>query len=987
MPADADTLFKRRKPNFFEKLFGIGHVNENNNSGGLFGGRKRQPQWWENTNSNGDTSLYGGEPGTYTKKAKKAPVQQAAYVDPEVASGIGMGNLTYIPPVVVPVVDPSFSKLTVEGADNNAIRLVLSDRGTQIRSSGDIRKAVLDYYKASSFKPLWTSNGAVTERAIGLLGYLAKADEDGLAANTYLPKPLTDFFAPQSQIDGDSLAAAELDVGLTVAAVTYAQHLSGGAYEPNRLSGYNDLKPEKADAVATLNAISWISQPEKYLAGLAPKHPAYALFKAELARLQTTDDAQDQFPSGPRVKVGKSDPRIPQLRDIMLSMNYLGEMDAIVDSEKEEVLDKKLSKALKSFQESKRIAQTGVLDDATVKALSGPDKNQMRETLITNMERVRWLPKDLGRRHVFVNQAAFRVDVMDDGKPVWSSKVVVGKPMTQTAVFSDAMETVVFNPSWGIPQSILLNEYLPKLRRDPGYLDRIGFKVVNSSGKLVSSSSVNWYGVGSNSQIGVQQPPGAVQDEPDDLPQLGLVTALATIITTSHGTVLGWIGGIETYDGNVWELHPLVVSARAQGRGIGRKLVEDLEAQVAARGGMTLWVGSDDEDGMTSLAGADLYPNPLEHLAQIKNLRGHPYEFYQKLGFAISGVMPDANGFGKPDIFLAKRVTPKSEPVAFKLKVNDEIEIRMLEESDAETVFAAVDRNREHLREWLIWVDRTDSPEVTRQYIHDSKLRYENKEMMSGGIWLMKIHRHETGAVFNRLRQPAKHGQHADAEGSHAGVSRDIALTWLGIQFAKSARAAFDLSPLEGSALAKEETIVSGMAGRYASALHALAAESGATAAVGAALSSFQKLIDESPDLQRLVKSPVFSAEDQTRALSVILDKAGISGVAANFIKLVAAKRRLFAISDMIAGYAKLEDAANGVTRAVVTAAAPLTDAQTKALRDQLAAVAGAKSVDVDVKIDPAIIGGLVVKVGSRMVDSSLKTKLNAIRTRMKEVG
>ena len=120
---------------------------------------------------------------------------------------------------------------------------------------------------------------------------------------------------------------------------------------------------------------------------------------------------------------------------------------------------------------------------------------------------------------------------------------------------------------------------------------------------------------------------------------------------------------------------------------------------------------------------------------------------------------------------------------------------------------------------------------------------------------------------------------------------------------------------------------------------------------------------------------------------SAILDKAGISGVAANFIKLVASKRRLFAISDMIAGYRKLEDAANGVTRAEVTAASPLNDKQMQALRDQLAAVAGAKSVDVDVKIDPAIIGGLVVKVGSRMVDSSLKTKLNAIRTRMKEVG
>jgi F-type H+-transporting ATPase subunit delta len=187
--------------------------------------------------------------------------------------------------------------------------------------------------------------------------------------------------------------------------------------------------------------------------------------------------------------------------------------------------------------------------------------------------------------------------------------------------------------------------------------------------------------------------------------------------------------------------------------------------------------------------------------------------------------------------------------------------------------------------------------------------------------------------------------------------------------------------------VAKEETIVSGMAGRYASALHALAAETGATREVGEALSGFQQLIDESPDLKSLVRSPVFSAEEQTRALTALLDKAGISGIAANFIKLVAAKRRLFAISDMIAGYRALDDAANGVTRATVTAAEPLNDSQTQALRDQLAAVTGGKSVDVDVRIDPAIIGGLIVKVGSRMVDSSLRTKLNSIRTRMKEVG
>lgn len=123
---------------------------------------------------------------------------------------------------------------------------------------------------------------------------------------------------------------------------------------------------------------------------------------------------------------------------------------------------------------------------------------------------------------------------------------------------------------------------------------------------------------------------------------------------------LGWIGGIEMYDGRVWELHPLAVNPRVQRRGIGRALVEDLERQVAARGGRTLWVGTDDEDELTSLAGVDLYPNPLAHLARIKNRRGHPFEFYQKLGFVLAGVMPDANGWGKPDIFMAKRVAPKT---------------------------------------------------------------------------------------------------------------------------------------------------------------------------------------------------------------------------------------------------------------------------------------------------------------------------------------
>jgi aminoglycoside 6'-N-acetyltransferase I len=131
---------------------------------------------------------------------------------------------------------------------------------------------------------------------------------------------------------------------------------------------------------------------------------------------------------------------------------------------------------------------------------------------------------------------------------------------------------------------------------------------------------------------------------------------ICRVAMTEDGVVLGWIGGLELYDGNVFELHPLAVRPDYQGRGIGRALVEDLECQVAARGAVTLWLGTDDEAGMTSLAGRDLYPNVLEHLTQIQNRRRHPYEFYQKLGFVIAGVLPDANGPGKPDIYMAKRV-------------------------------------------------------------------------------------------------------------------------------------------------------------------------------------------------------------------------------------------------------------------------------------------------------------------------------------------
>jgi aminoglycoside 6'-N-acetyltransferase I len=122
------------------------------------------------------------------------------------------------------------------------------------------------------------------------------------------------------------------------------------------------------------------------------------------------------------------------------------------------------------------------------------------------------------------------------------------------------------------------------------------------------------------------------------------------------GTALGWIGGIPMYGGRVWEVQPLVVSGAHRQRGIGRALVEDLERLVAGRGALTLWAGSDDEHNETTLGGTDLYPDIPGAIRSIRNLGRHPYEFYLRLGFQIAGVLPDANGRGRPDIFLAKRV-------------------------------------------------------------------------------------------------------------------------------------------------------------------------------------------------------------------------------------------------------------------------------------------------------------------------------------------
>jgi F-type H+-transporting ATPase subunit delta len=185
--------------------------------------------------------------------------------------------------------------------------------------------------------------------------------------------------------------------------------------------------------------------------------------------------------------------------------------------------------------------------------------------------------------------------------------------------------------------------------------------------------------------------------------------------------------------------------------------------------------------------------------------------------------------------------------------------------------------------------------------------------------------------------------------------------------------------------VAGEDPLISGMAGRYASALFELARDDKATDAVKADLEKFDALIAESPDLSRLVRSPVFGVDEQLKALTAILAKAGISGLVANFLRVITTNRRLFAVRQMIRAYRALVARHKGEVSAQVTVAETPSDQNLEALKGALKNVTGGKDIDLDVKIDPAIIGGLVVKVGSRMIDSSLRTKLNAIKFAMKE--
>lgn len=509
--ADADAAARKRNPKVFD--VSVGGKSANNSVM-----RRQLMRQAERNGVAGPLKLpnlsleRAAKPPKSAKAAKAAKPSKTTKIarsagdnDPEPDPGFGMGNLTYIPPRLVPLSGLALPEPRPAGTAEAMIYDSLAGDGSSIRVLPATRDALLAHYVAQGFKPVWLEDGKLNARGVAVLAQLAAADQEGLDPQNYLPTGLESFSSTLPETD--SAAMARLDIDLTAAALRYARDASGGQFDPRLLSSYNDIDPPWIAPEKALKVIAWSPYPVEYLKSLNPTHPAYAAMRNALAGLRAKETGAPFEPiaAGPVVGPGKSDPRIPALRQRLAERGYASGQPAVSDAA---LFDQPLSDELRRFQKDSRIRVTGLLGPQTLRALNENSSASNIDRLRTNMERLRWLPRDLGKRYVFVNPPAYEAKVIDHGEDVWATRVIVGKPDTQTAAFHDEMEFLVFNPSWGVPQSIILKEYLPRLRRDPGYLDRIGFQVVNQQGKVVPSRSVKWWGFGQSVPYGILQPPG-----------------------------------------------------------------------------------------------------------------------------------------------------------------------------------------------------------------------------------------------------------------------------------------------------------------------------------------------------------------------------------------------------------------------------------------------------------------------------------------------
>ncbi len=372
------------------------------------------------------------------------------------------------------------------------------------------RKAILAWYAKRNFAPHWISSSGLTERASRLMRLLSEAERHGLEAEHYAPTGLARLGDISEELFDDPVKVAKLEIAITIAALRYARHASGGRVDPNKIGRSYDLAPPVIGRMEALLKLTGTARPDRYLNTLHPSHPAYAALQAEL--VEDRELKIIQIPSGPSARYGEIDPRVPMIRARIVQLGFLSAAKGRTSSRSSHdprYFDKKLSKAVKRFQAAMGLRRDGIVGRKTLAALNGQKRKDFRALAILNMERLRWLPRDFGRQHILVNQAAYEARFVERGNTVHKMRVIIGKPHHPTPVFSDEMETVVFNPYWNVPRSIAGAEMIPRLKRDPGYLDRKGFQVIDRRGRKVRSRSVRWWNyTGETMPYDIRQPPG-----------------------------------------------------------------------------------------------------------------------------------------------------------------------------------------------------------------------------------------------------------------------------------------------------------------------------------------------------------------------------------------------------------------------------------------------------------------------------------------------
>lgn len=381
--------------------------------------------------------------------------------------------------------------------------------GFDLYAEKDVATALIDHYAAHP-DFAFVDGLYVNARARQALAVLAGAGRHGLDPADYaLDVPPAVYSADAAEERRRDLVRFETTLAARL--LRYASDVHRGRINPNRISGYHDFPLKPMDMAGLLLDLSRSQDVAADLARLQPQGEEYGVLMAELAALEET--AENDIVVDPKtfIRPGGSSPEFPKLLRLIERQAddaFRAEHGPLLAAWwSSETYDEALVPMIKAAQERNGLNPDGVIGPRTVEALAGVTKADRIEKVVIALEQLRWLPSRLGETRVFINQPAFEAYYREDGEQKLAMRVVIGTKANQTSFFYDEIEQIDYNPYWGVPQSILVNEMLPRLRRDPGYLDRAGYEVTDSKGRRIPSAAIDWGRYGAKIPYNVRQTP------------------------------------------------------------------------------------------------------------------------------------------------------------------------------------------------------------------------------------------------------------------------------------------------------------------------------------------------------------------------------------------------------------------------------------------------------------------------------------------------